>query len=165
MKPWRFLTVASTLFLACSIPAIAGLFDHSSYNAVLHHYVDDEGLVDYDSIRLNSLTALESYFERLADASPAGWSTAERLAFWINAYNARVLYLVSQRPDLKKISDDPTLFDLPFKVAGHLLTLNDIEHRILRGATNTKNGKGPLQGLSLAKIDPRIHFALVNGTV
>jgi len=165
MKRWWSLAVGTSLFFAPALPAVAGQFDHSSYDTVLRHYVDDEGLVDYDSIRQNSMTALESYFERLAEANPKDWSTNERLAFWINAYNARVLYLIAERPKLRLVSDDMALFDKPFKVAGRMLTLNDIEHRILRDTKNDKNGEGPIPGLSFSKVDPRIHFALVNGTV
>jgi hypothetical protein len=147
MKLPLFFVIGAILFLSFSRPAAAGIFDHSSYDAVLRRYVDEKGRVDYDSIRLNSLTALESYFERLADADMAGWPTAERLAFWINAYNARVIYLIAEKPDLKKISDDFEMFDQPFKIAGQKLTLHDIERRMLRGT------------------DPRVHFALVCGAV
>jgi hypothetical protein len=145
--------------------ASAALFDHSSYDAVLRHYVDDEGGVNYASVRDNSLSALESYFERLGDADLAGWPYPERLAFWINAYNARVLYLVAQKPNMKKISSDFELLNQPFKVAGVMLSANDIEHRILRGTTNPDNKKGPIPGLTLDKRDPRVLFSLVCGAV
>jgi len=142
----------------------AALFDHSRYDAILHRYVDEEGRVDYDAVRLNSLSALESYFEQMGDADLAGWSIAERLAFWINAYNARTVYLIAQKPDMKKISQDFELFNRPFKIAGVVLTLNDIKHRILRGTVNPDNKKGPIAGLTLEKQDPRVPFALAGGT-
>jgi hypothetical protein len=159
--------------LVCSLacvcaPALfvqAALFDHSLYDTVLQHYVNEDGLVDYGSIRENSLTALQSYLERLADVDLAGWPAAERLAFWIDAYNARVIYILAQRPTMKKISEDFEIFNQPFKVAGVTLTLNDIEHRILRGTTNPDNKKGPIPGLTLEKRDPNVHFALVCGAV
>ncbi len=157
------LGLGCLLVLASS--ARAALFDHSNFDEILHRYVDEEGLVDYDSIRRNSLTALESYFERTADADLNGWPYAERLAFWINVYNARVIDLIAHKTYLKKISQDFEMFNRPFKVAGVMLSLNDIEHRILRGTTNPDNKKGPIRGLTLAKRDPRIHFALVCGAV
>lgn len=159
------LGVGIALFCCFPRPGAAALFDHSAYDSVLHHYVDSEGLVDYRSIRLNSLTTLESYFELIADADMAGWPYAERLAFWINAYNARVIYEVAQKPHLKKISEDFNLFNRPFKVAGRRLTLNDIKHRILRGTVNPDTKQGPIPGVSFGQVDPRIHFALVCGTV
>jgi len=165
MKCERPLTLSLALVSAFSPLASAGLFDHSLYNAILRHYVDEKGYVDYNSIQLNGMTALESYFERLAAADLSGWTVPERAAFWINAYNARVIYLLAQTPKLKKVAEGSDIFDHPFKVAGQMLTLHDIKDRILRAKRNEKNGRGPILGLSLEKIDPRIHFALVNGTL
>ena len=163
MKLRHGLYAAILLALALYRPGVAALFDHSEYDTVLRDHVDDEGYVDYTSIRQNSLTALESYFERLAEADLAGWSPQERLAFWINAYNARVIYAVAQKPGLKKISDDFNLFNRPFKIAGRMLSLNDIKHRILRGTLNRDNHQGPILGLSFAAVNPEIHFGLVSG--
>ncbi len=123
------------------------------------------GSMDYASIRQNSLSALESYFERMADADLNGWPYPECVAFWINAYNARVIDVIAHKPYLAKVSDDFELFNKPYKVAGEMLSLNDIEHRILRGTKNPDNKKGPISGLTLPKQDVRIHFALVRGTV
>jgi len=156
-------SLACLLIVASSASAV--LFDHSSYDEILRHYVDDEGLVDYASIRQNSLSALESYFERLGDADLAGWPYPEKLAFWINAYNARVIYLVAQKPQMKKISQDFEMFNQPFKVAGQTLSLNDVEFRVLRGIVNPDNKKGPIVGVTLDKRDPRVGFALVRGTL
>ncbi len=165
MKRWGTVAILGSLLFSCTSPLLAGQFDHSPYDTVLRRYVDEDGGVDYPSIRLNSLTALESYFERLAEASPARWSKAERMAFWINAYNAHLLYLVAQRPGMKKMSEDPGLFDQSFMVAGQSLSLNDIEHRILRGTTNEKTRQGPIPDVSFTTVDPRIHFSLSPGTV
>jgi len=136
-----------TLVLAFAAPASSAYFDHSPYDGILRHYVDEDGTVDYDGIRLNSLTALESYFETLANADLAGWPRPEQTAFWINAYNARVLYRVAQKPRLKKMSQAWGLLELPSKVAGRMISPVDIKH-LLR-----KSG------------DPRILFALSDGTL
>ena len=53
------------------------------------------------------------------------------------------------------------IFDIPVKVAGNPYSLNDMEHRVIRGKVNSKNKKGPIAGVTLKKRDPRIHFALV----
>src|SRR5689334_18472280 len=84
--------------------AHAALFDHSSYDSILRHYVNDHGGVDYAGIRRNAISSLESYLAQLAEADLSGWPERERLAFWINAYNAHVLDLVANKPQLKKIS-------------------------------------------------------------
>ncbi len=145
--------------------ASASLFDHSVLDTILSHYVDDQGRVNYESIQLNSLSALDSYFERMADADLAGWSNSEALAFWINAFNARVLYLVAQKPQLRKVSEDFELFNQPFKIAGRNLTLNDIRFRIIRGTFNPDNKQGPIEGLTISKPDFRADFALADGTL
>ena len=92
-----------------------------------------------------------------------------RLAFWVNLYNA-----VTQRA----LDDDPgqydnrrTFFSVPLvTVAGQQLSLNDIEHGILRRAYSQYTlgyvrRPSPLRGAfidrhAVAERDPRIHFAL-----
>ena len=88
------------------------------------------------------------------------------LAFWLNIYNAGAQLLLERRP---------TLYDSRIRffrataitVAGTDLSLDDVEHGILRGG-RSKYGLGYLPrlartGLSTAyrlEVDPRIHFAL-----
>ena len=159
------IAIASLLVLVLGHPGAAAIFDHSTFDEILHHYVDDEGYVDYASIRQNSMTALESYFERVAAADLTGWSPDERLAFWINAYNARVIYAIAKKPTLKKISEDFELLNRPFKITGRLLSPNDIVHRILRGTVNKDNRQGPIAGISFKTVNPEIHFGLVCGAL
>lgn len=159
----KFLIALSLLLM--SPAAHAGMMDHSAFDEILKRYVDEEGLVDYTGIRENAHSALESYLERLGDVDLGGWPQKDRLAFWINAYNARVLLLLSEREDLKKVSDAFAIFEKPFKVAGESLSANDIQLRILRRKKNPDTGLGPIEGLSMERVDPRIHFALVNGAL
>ena len=161
----KYFLPALLLPLTLCQPAQALLFDHSIYDSILRHYVNEEGWVDYASIRENSQSALESYFERLAEADLGGWSRQERLAFWINAYNAHVLQLVVDHPDMKKMSEQFDLWNVPFKIAGKMLTLNDIDYRILRNRVNPDNQQGPVDQVSLDKADPRVFAALARGTV
>src|SRR5581483_11399781 len=86
------------LSAAAAAPCRAALFDHSAYDAILRHYVDSDGNVNYAAIRENSQSALDSYLESLAEVDLAGWPQNERLAFWINAYNARTIQLILARP-------------------------------------------------------------------
>jgi hypothetical protein len=73
-----------------------------------------------------------------------------------------VIQKVLDRPKLQKISEDFKLFDEKIQVAGQTLSLNDIEHRVLRG--DSSKG-GPIKGVSIPKFDPRLHFALVCGAI
>jgi hypothetical protein len=163
----RFFTFLTFFWFSFILvkPLQAAIFDHSVYDSILRHYVHADGWVDYDSIRENSLSSLDSYFERLGEADLSGWSREERLAFWINAYNAHVLALIAAKPQMKKVSEDFELFNAPFKIAGQTLTLNDVEHRILRNRKNPDNQGGPIANLSMDPPEPLVHFALVRGTV
>jgi len=128
------------------------------FDGILKANVDSEGFVDYDAIRINKGGDLYEYIAFLEDADISACSDAEKTAFWINAYNAHMIRLILARPQMKIMSEDFKLFGEKFKIAKHDLSLNDIEHRVLRGKKGT-----PLPALSPSKFDPRVHFALVWG--
>lgn len=88
---------------------------------------------------------LDRYLASLADAQPSRMGKDERLAFWINAYNAVVLHHVLERyPGIESVEDVDGFFDeLTFPVAGKERTLDEIEQ----------------EGIAVG--DPRIHFAVV----
>jgi len=133
-------------------------FDHSfsAYAGVLSRFVEATR-VDYralkdDRAQLDDVT-------RSLDAPLAGeessWSRHQRMAFWINAYNVFTLqaivdhypirsgwFTLQPRNSIRQI--DGVWTDLRWRAAGRTLTLDDIEHGILR----------PEFG------DPRIHFAI-----
>ncbi|APW98774.1 DUF547 domain-containing protein [Halobiforma lacisalsi AJ5] len=101
-----------------------------------------------------------------ADLEPLRNDPRAALAFWLNAYNAAAQLLLERNPEL---------FDSRWRffraealaVAGVGLSLDDVEHGILRGA-RSKYGLGYLPRLSRSGLpkayrlepDPRIHFAL-----
>jgi hypothetical protein len=136
--------------------------DHGRLDGVLKANVDKEGYVDYDAIRVNRGGDLYEYISFLETADLKACSETEKLTFWINAYNAHTIRLVLARPAVKQISEDFKLFGEKFKVAKIDVSLNDIEHRVIRSAV--KKG-GPIPGVSLLKLDPRMHFALVCAAV
>ena len=84
-------------------------------------------------------------------------------AFWINVYNA--FYLIISND----LNQNTKIFDLKrIKIAGSVLSLNDIEHRILRKG-KFKIGFGHIanpfysdfiKNLAVSKVDNRICFAL-----
>lgn len=88
-------------------------------------------------------------------------------AFWLNVYNAAVQDDLRRNPDI--FDDKRRLFGEPrLTAAGHDLSLDDVEHGILRGG-KSKYGLGYLPRLRLdgfqrrhrlPDADPRIHFAL-----
>ena len=100
-----------------------------------------------------------------------------RLALWINVYNAASRWLVADDPDRYE-RRYRLLFREQFAaplvtVAGHDLSLDDVEHGILRGSMLGFGG-GYLPRLRpdaferrfrLETLDPRLHFALNCGAV
>lgn len=128
--------------------------DHRSFDVLLQKYVDDRGLVAYRQWKdsAEDTRALDDYLARLGAASLTGPSSrADRLAFWINAYNALTLKGILMKYPTRSIRDHTPIVggyniwnDLLLWVDGKEYSLNNIEHDILR-----KMG------------EPRVHFVLV----
>ena len=138
-------------------PASRAAIDHAPWERLLKTYVsaDPEGLhrFDYRGVSAADRMALEDYVAALAAVAIDRYNRDEQQAYWINLYNALTVRLILQHYPVESIRDidiSPGLFsDGPWDkalitVAGEALTLNDIEHRILR----------PIWG------DPRIHYAV-----
>ena len=146
-------TALAGWLLSCATAAAAGApVDHAPFDALLRAHVR-AGLVDYDAFA--GAPAFRAYLDRLAGASLDGADEAERLAFWLNAYNAWTIALVNahgERASIRNIGRRPRAdgtsgpWSEPFvRAAGRSLTLDEVEQRILRREFH----------------EPRIHFALV----
>lgn len=131
--------------------------DHSVFDRLLARYlgVDDAGVARfaYGRVTPADREALRGYLKALAAVPVSRLSRREQLAFWINLYNALTVDVVLAHYPVRSILDiniSPGLFargpwDNPLiQVEGEPLTLNDIEHRILRPIWN----------------DARIHYAV-----
>ena len=118
-------------------------FDHSHqiWTQLLEKHVRD-GLVDYQSLARDP-EPLNRYLARLQAVGPkqyAGWDEPQRLAFWLNAYNAYTVKLVLDHWPVESIKDIGSLLSSPFRIRfvpleslrGRVLSLDDLEHRILR---------------------------------
>jgi hypothetical protein len=147
------------------MPVYAAKFDNTLYDNILRSYVNAQGLVDYEGLRNSSLQDLQGYLDAAAGVKMESWVYAEKLAFWINVYNAHVLQQVLLRGDIQKIDERSGLYDAPLRVANGSYSLNDIHHRILRGKKNPANHLGPVRGVTLDISDPRVNFALCGGTL
>ncbi len=133
------------IFLGINISVTAQNFDHSKWNEILQSCVNNDGKVDYKGFKANKEN-LEVYLNALSKNTPQdSWTKAEKLAYWINAYNAFTIKLIIDNYPLKSIKDIKNPWDISFiKLGGKSFTLNDIEHKILRKMD-----------------DPRIHFGIV----
>eukprot|EP00397_Hematodinium_sp_SG-2012_P046453 GEMP01052485.1.p1 GENE.GEMP01052485.1~~GEMP01052485.1.p1 ORF type:complete len:279 (+),score=53.66 GEMP01052485.1:49-837(+) len=95
---------------------------------------------------------------------------ASKIAFFVNVYNVLMIHgLLHKKHKNHPIQEkDSGFFDeVAYNVGGHVLSLNDMEHGILR-ANRAHPGKeiGPFPGgdarleWCVKEVDPRIHFAL-----
>jgi hypothetical protein len=118
-------------------------FDHSTWDSLLAEGTKD-GLVDYRFFERNR-PRLDQY---LADIAAAELSTLEGdqlMALLINAYNAYTVQSILDHPGITSIRDIDGVWDTrSHDVGGHQLTLDNIEHNILRPIFK----------------DPRIHVAV-----
>lgn len=157
MKVFGFLLVISAV-TACAAPTPA-LQDgkpvsHEKFTILLQKYVNDEGKVDYKSLKENR-AQLTEYLDLLRSTAPnEKWSKEEEIAYWINVYNAFTLDLILEHYPVESIKDIGSSIQIPFvntpwdikfiKISGEEYDLNNVEHGILR-----KKWK-----------EPGIHFAV-----
>lgn len=108
-----------------------------------------KGKVNYKAIKENpkSLNDLMIYASNMQFGQN---NKNEYQAFWINAYNLAVIKGIIDNYGIKSPLDKKGFFDkTQFDLGGTLITLNDIENKMLR-----------------AKFDePRFHFVLVCGAI
>lgn len=132
---------------------------HKPFDALLQKYVDDKGMVDYKGLQADR-SKLKGYLTTLEQNAPKdSWSESERLAYWINVYNAYTLDLILEHYPVKSIKEIGSTIKIPFvstawdvkfiNIGGEEYDLNAIEHTIIRKRFD----------------EPRIHFALVCAAV
>lgn len=132
----------------------------AALTALLRQVVTPEGRVRYDLLRGPLRHDLRRVLKAVEDYDRARLTTdAQKLAFWINAYNVQMLQSVVAHPSATNVVEGAwadVFFKTPFRTAGLALTLDDIEHTLLR-----RQGRTPaLRALQPARLDPRIHVGL-----
>ncbi|MDE0599324.1 MAG: DUF547 domain-containing protein, partial [Dokdonia donghaensis] len=74
--------------------AITKTVNHDSFNDLLEAYVSPAGNVDYNGFKSN-WGKLRNYIKLLGEQTPTdAWSQEEKLAYWMNAYNAMTIDLI-----------------------------------------------------------------------
>lgn len=120
--------------------------DHSSWDRFLSDYVDADHPSGINRVRYGGVTAedhraLDEYVSSLEAISVSGLNREEQKAYWINLYNSLTVKVILDHYPVKSIRDidiSPGFFsDGPWKaklltVEGEKVSLDDIEHRILR---------------------------------
>lgn len=126
---------------------------HQSWQDLLDAYLIKQGentLFQYASVTRDDKLKLKDYLYTLTQRDPRSFNKAEQYAYWVNLYNALTVNLILDNYPIKSITKLGGFFsfgpwgDKITKVAGQDLTLNDIEHRILRPIWQ----------------DPRTHYAV-----
>lgn len=129
--------------------------DHSQWQKFLDRYLhqtqDGRSLLAYKSVDTSGYVELEEYVQDLSRLDPRVFNRAEQMAFWINLYNALTVKVVLDNPDKSSITKmGQRLFSFgPWdedvvSITSQSLSLNDIEHQILRPIWK----------------DERVHYAL-----
>jgi hypothetical protein len=156
IRYFSMLLTGSILLMACKVkdyPSTSRPVSHEKWDGLVQQHVRENGFVDYKGFIRDSIQ-LKGYLEVLEGSHPNDkfWSREERLAYWINAYNAYTVKLIVDHYPVGSIKEIKngipfvnTVWDIKFiHIEERTYDLNNIEHGILR-----------------AKYDePRIHFAV-----
>ena len=120
--------------------------DHGPWQDILDGYLNPDpkgvNVLDYAALAASSddTAKLAGYVTRLEGIDPREYRRAEQMAYWINFYNARTVKMVLDSYPVDSIREIHQ-GDVPMKgpwgdvcanVAGRDLTLDQIEHEILR---------------------------------
>ncbi|HKF72583.1 MAG TPA: DUF547 domain-containing protein [Stellaceae bacterium] len=138
-------------------PASTQRIDHEAWTRLLARYVvpgaDGVNRVAYGRVDAADRALLQSYIGSLEAVAVSRLNRAEQRAYWINLYNSLTTRVVLEHYPVTSILDihlGPGWFDIgPWqaklvRVEGEPLSLDDIEHGILRPIWR----------------DPRVHYAL-----
>ncbi len=155
---------AVLLALASALLAGAGsgeaTLKYDDYAALLKTYVSDTGMVNYKGLKADrrQLDVFVAALGRLEAKNYERWNQKDKIAFWLNAYNALTLKAIIDNYPIKSSFTkslawpknsirqiDGAWNKIKFDVMGQKLTLEHIEHKILRAQFG----------------EPRIHMALV----
>lgn len=111
-------------------------------------YVTEDGGFRYAALHGHEAdrASLGRIVQEIGDADPSAWERDQKLAFYINAYNALTVNAVIARWPLESVMNVEGFFDaIEHQVAGESRTLNGLEGDVIRGEEFS---------------EPRIHFAV-----
>ncbi|MGB1297141.1 MAG: DUF547 domain-containing protein [Psychrobium sp.] len=144
---------AYTLYQAISPNAIVSwqqsdeqsnaIIDHQLWGDILNNYLRENtnsGVreFDYTAVSQDDKAKLTAYLTQLQAIDPRDYNPREQIAYWANLYNALTIDLILKNYPLSSIKEIGDGFTGPWNeelavVANTPLTLNKIEHGILRG--------------------------------
>lgn len=145
------------------------MFDHQGFSRFMK-----VALVDYHAGENFDPRQAEQWIEELSAFNTKALITdVEKKACWINLYNGLTNYFIISRKIKETVWEVPGFFsELRAQVGDFDLSLDDIEHGILRKNGQRRNNKprqfkeGDIRTeLMVENFDPRIHFALNCGSI
>lgn len=151
----KFWEMKRLLFLGFAVTLLAAFTmkdgTHANWDALLKKHVNSQGYVDYKGFMADK-AKLQSYLDHLSKGAPtSSWSEKDKMAYWINVYNAFTIkaiidhYPVKSITDIKPKTGEESIWKKKFfKIGGVSRSLDEVENKILRVEFN----------------DPRIHFAI-----
>ena len=139
-------------------PAGTTTVDNASWNRFLSRYLVTDHPSGINRVRYGEVTEedrreLDSYIGDLQALAVSELNRNEQMAYWINLYNALTVRVVLDHypvASITKIDISPGLFSRGpwdaelLRIEGQEVSLNDVEHRILRPIWK----------------DPRVHYAV-----
>ena len=138
------------------VPVEGRGFDHSAWTAVLAQVVDDQGMVDYAKLSADT-EPLNHYLGQLRLTSPKSAphrfkTNEDRLAYYINAYNAFTMAAVRDHCPISDVNAEYIgggfFWRISFLMGEERVTLSQIEGDFIRG---------------IGGREPAVHLALVKG--
>jgi len=144
-KTLTFFIVAMAFYFAS--PGYSPAADNPIYSELLSKYVSGPS-VDYTGLKAEE-GKLNAFCDILAGTDPGELPEKERLAYYINAYNAWTLKLILSNWPVNSIKDIGPFWSAPWKIefvriGDKTVSLDYIENAVLRPQFK----------------DPRIHFAI-----
>lgn len=134
----------------------AAAIDHTDWDAFLQKYVkpgkDGINRVSYGRVSKADRQQLDAYVQKMQAVAIGKFARPEQRAYWINLYNATTVKLILDHypvASITRINISPGFFSKGpwgkklLKIENEAVSLDDIEHRILR----------PIWP------DPRVHYA------
>ncbi|MBF0238039.1 MAG: DUF547 domain-containing protein [SAR324 cluster bacterium] len=137
-------------------PVNQNQINHEPWQEFLNMYLETQhasgiNRVRYARVSTEDRQSLADYLKQMSQTQITAYSKQEQKAFWINLYNALTVQIILKNYPVQSIRDIKSGFfsfgpwDMKLmEIEGEKITLNDIEHRILR----------PLWQ------DNRVHYAL-----
>ena len=150
MKLFKYIFICLLIFISINLNA-SDKFDYSLFDSLLNKYVDGEK-VNYKGL-VNEKENLFKFVEQLEKISPDSHEELfttrnEKLAYWINAYNAYILETIVEDYPVESIKDinfiGVTVWLNKNLLGGEKISFKSLEDDIIRERFK----------------DPRIHFAI-----